>query len=282
MKTANPTSPSGDKTVPLSRWQAAAIHLGLSAILYVVLLYLIVFFWYPQPYFAADGGWEGVRLITGVDLVLGPLLTLIVFKAGKPGLWRDLTLIGVVQTVALIWGTWLVYDQRVAMVTYADGSFYTLTPEQVRDAGGVALAVAEGSGTTPPYGYVRLPANSKERNELRLRTLFTAKPMHQLGDRYEPLDAKNLKEVLKEGVDLGKYTARLEQNRQALERFLNRHGGKAEDYAFLPLSCRYQDLFLALRRSDGIVVDGLQIDKRAPAAATPPDGSNTQSPPPVS
>ena len=57
MKAANPTSPSGDKTVPLSRWQAAAIHLGLSAILFVVLLYLIVFFWYPQPYFAADGGW---------------------------------------------------------------------------------------------------------------------------------------------------------------------------------------------------------------------------------
>ena len=139
-----------------------------------------------------------------------------------------------------------------------------------------------GAGTTPPYGYVRLPANPKERNELRLKTLFTAKPMHQLGDRYEPLDTKNLQEVLKEGVDLGKYTTRLEQNRQALERFLSRHGGKAEDYAFLPLSCRYQDLFLALRRSDGSVVDGLEIDKRPPAAANPPDGSDTQLPPPVS
>ena len=262
--------------MPITRWKAAAIHLGLSAVLYVVLLYLIVFFWYPQPYFAADGGWEGVSLITGVDLVLGPLLTLIVFKAGKPGLRRDLTIIGVVQTVALVWGTWLVYDQRIAMVTYADGTFYTLTQEQVRDAGGQASAVAERAQTTPPYGFVRLPANPRERNELRLKTLFSGRPMHQLGERYEPLDTSNLEEVLKQGVDLGKYTARLEQNRLALERFLSRHGGKTEDYAFLPLSCRYQELFLALRRTNGSVVDGLKIDKRPPAAANPPDAPAVQ------
>lgn len=262
--------------MPITRWQAAAIHLGLCAVLYVVLLYLIVFFWYPQPYFAADGGWEGVSLITGVDLVLGPLLTLIVFKAGKPGLRRDLTIIGIVQTVALVWGTWLVYDQRIAMVTYADGTFYTLTQEQVRDAGGQASAVAERAQTTPPYGFVRLPANPRERNELRLQTLFSGKPMHQLGERYEPLDTSNLEEVLKQGADLGKYTARLEQNRLALEQFLNRHGGKADDYAFLPLSGRYQELFLALRRTNGSVVDGLKIDKRPPAAANPPDAPAVQ------
>ena len=60
--------------MPKTRWQAFSIHRGLCAILYVVLLYLILFHGYPQPYFAADGGWEGIRLITGVDLVLGPFL----------------------------------------------------------------------------------------------------------------------------------------------------------------------------------------------------------------
>ncbi len=254
----------------MTRWKASLIHLGLSAVSYVALLYLIVFLWYPQPYFAADGGWEGVRLITGVDLVLGPLLTLIVFKSGKPGLRRDLALIGLLQTVALVWGTWLVYDQRIAMVTYADGSFYTLNSEQVLDAGGQAPAVALQSSSTPPYAFVRLPANARERQELRLKTLFSAKPVHQLGERYELLGESNLPEVLKSGVDIGKYTAASEQNRDYLERFLARHGGATHDYAFLPLRCRYQELLLALRRTDGSVVDTLDIDPSKPATPSRP------------
>lgn len=251
----------------MTRWKASLIHLALSAVIYVALLYLIVFLWYPQPYFAADGGWQGVQLITGVDLVLGPLLTLIVFKSGKPGLRRDLTLIGLVQTVALVWGTWLVYDQRIAMVTYADGAFYTLNSEQVLDAGGQAPAIAAQSSSIPPYAFVRLPADRRERQDLRLQSLFSGKTMHQLGERYELLGGNNLAEVLKSGVEIGKYSTVSEQNRENLERFLVRHGGAAQDYVFLPLRCRYEQLLLALRRTDGSVVDTLDINpsKTAPA-----------------
>jgi len=253
----------------MTRWKASLIHLGLSAVIFIALLYLIVFLWYPQPYFAADGGWQGVRLIIGVDLVLGPLLTLIVFKSGKPGLRRDLTLIGLLQTVALVWGTWLVYDQRIAMVTYGDGTFYTLNNEQLQAAGGKALLVAKQSETVPPYGFVRLPAEPRARQKFRLETLLKGVPVHQLGNRYEPLGKSNLQEVLSQGLNIEKYTSKSEQNRQELDRFLNRHGGNAEDYALVPLTCRYEDLLLVLRRTDGHVVDSLERHKAPPAAANP-------------
>jgi len=254
----------------MTRWKASLIHLGLSAILYVALLYLIVFLWYPQPYFAADGGWQAVRLITGVDLVLGPLLTLIVFKSGKPGLRRDLSLIGILQVVALVWGTWLVFDQRIAMVVYGDGTFYTLNHEQMRDAGGQAPAVAAQSSSTPPYAFVRLPADARERQELRLRTLFSGKPVHQLGERYEPLGESNLPEVLAHAVQIERYPGVSEQNRENLERFLAQHGGATQDYAFLPLRCRYQELLLAVRRADGSIVDALDINPSKTTAPSPP------------
>jgi len=260
----------------MTRWKASLIHLALSAVIYVALLYLIVFLWYPQPYFAADGGWQGVQLITGVDLVLGPLLTLIVFKSGKPGLRRDLTLIGLVQTVALVWGTWLVYDQRIAMVAYADGTFYTLNSSQLRAAGGQAPEVALQSSSTPPYAYVRLPAEKRERQDFRLQALFSGKAIHQFGERYETLGEKNLAEVLKDGVVIGKYTAVSEQNRENLERFLVRHGGAAQDYVFLPLRCRYQQLLLALRRTDGSVVDTLDIN---PSKTVPAPSPTVDKPP---
>ena len=258
--------------MPKTRWQAASIHLGLCAVLYVVLLYLILFYWYPQPYFAADGGWEGIRLITGVDLVLGPVLTLIVYKLGKPGLRRDLVLIGILQTVAIIWGTSLVYEQRTAMVTYADGSFFTLNYEQVQSAGGKAIDVAERSETIPPYAFVRLPAEARVRQKLRLQALSKGLPVHQLGDYYEPLGKSNYQDVLAQGLDMNKYTAKSEDNRQIVDRFLARHGGTAKDYAFLILNARYQEPLLALRRTDGQVIDTLNIERTAsvinPPAAT--------------
>lgn len=254
--------------MPKTRWQAFSIHLALCAVLYVVLLYLILFHWYPQPYFAADGGWQGIRLITGVDLVLGPLLTLIVFKPGKPGLRRDLALIGILQTVAIVWGTWLVYEQRTAMVTYAYGSFYTLNPEQLQSAGDKAIQLAERTETVPPYGFIRLPENSRERTEFVLKNVFSGKPLHQLGDRYEALGKANIPEMLTQGLKLDQYVSISEQNQKAIDRFLEHHGGNLEDYAFFPLVGRYEEPLLALRRSDGKILDTLDIVHAPPPAET--------------
>ena len=247
---------------PRNRWQAFLVHLGLSAVIFLVLLYLIVFHWYPLPYFAYDGGWQGVRLITGVDMVLGPLLTLIVYVPHKPGLKRDLIFIALMQTTALIWGTWLVYDQRLVMVTYVDGSFHALSQELVEDAGGKAPEVLAQATTTPPYAFVRLPENPRERTALRLKALATGQTLHRLGDRYEPLTAEHRQEILASGVDMDKYTNGSETDRLTLDQFLARHGGSAADYAFIPLHCRYASLMLALRRNDGIVVDAVDIRPR--------------------
>lgn len=69
----------------MSRWKAAAIHFSISLLVFLFLLTLILWLWYPGILFSIDGGWSGLRLVIGVDLLLGPLLTLVVFKSGKPG-----------------------------------------------------------------------------------------------------------------------------------------------------------------------------------------------------
>jgi hypothetical protein len=258
----------------LNRWQAFLIHLGLSAVIYVVLLYLIVFVWYPQPYFSADGGWQGVRLITGVDLVLGPLLTLIVFKAGKPGLKRDLSIIALLQAAALVWGTWIVHDQRTVMVTYAAGNFYAINGEEVRNAGGKAPAIAAQAPHSPAYALVRLPADEKERTRFIMQTILSGRPLQQLGERYEPLDAKTLPEVLSGSQDIHNYIKMSEQNGATVDRFIAEHGGTVADYAFFPLFCRYRSLLLVLHRKDGSVAGKLDIrplvffDRRTQAPAS--------------
>lgn len=251
----------------MTRFKAFLIHLGISAAIFLVLLYLIVFVWYPFPFFTADGGWQGIRIIAGVDLVLGPVLTFAVFRPGKKGLKFDLTLIGLVQTVALVFGTWLVYQEHTAVVTYVDGAFYSLNSKQVKTAEGKAAQVVAAATTTPPYAFVRLPDDKKARTDLIMQTVFAGWALHQLGDQYEALTPDNLREVFAHGLDINKYAQVSEENREKIDLFLKKHGGSASDYAFLPLYCRYTDVILVLSRQDGQVVDALAIWPQLPLPA---------------
>ena len=76
---------------------AFLIHLGISAAFVSALAAVVYIIWYPPPYFGFDGGWNVMRMVILVDVVLGPLLTLVVFRRGKQGLARDLAIIALVQ-----------------------------------------------------------------------------------------------------------------------------------------------------------------------------------------
>ncbi|MFM1892645.1 MAG: hypothetical protein RLZ44_1722, partial [Pseudomonadota bacterium] len=81
----------------MTRLQAFAIHLSLSLLLVGAVAGLLRWVWYPGPLFALEGGWQGLGLVALLLLVLGPLLTLILFKPGKAGLGFDLWLIALLQ-----------------------------------------------------------------------------------------------------------------------------------------------------------------------------------------
>jgi len=110
----------------LNRFQAFIIHLGLSLVIFAVLLLLIMQFWYPGFLFTTSGGWDAVRLIIGVDLILGPLLTLLVFNPKKASLKKDLSVIALVQTLALAWGTHTIFDTRPVALGFFNNEFVTL------------------------------------------------------------------------------------------------------------------------------------------------------------
>jgi hypothetical protein len=243
----------------MSRYKAFAIHLGISLAIFLVLLALIVFVWYPQPYFAADGGWQGIRLIAGVDLVLGPLLTLIVYKAGKRGLRFDLALIGLAQASALAVGIHLVHDQRTAMVVYADGAFYSLNSDQIHDAGERASALQRAAVRAPAYAYVQLPEDKKAALDVKMRIFKDARPLYLRGELYEPLDARALPAVIARGADVQALTQARTEEQVVLARFLAEQKQAAEAFVFVPLYCRYRDTLLVLNKRDGRIVDALDI-----------------------
>lgn len=106
----------------MTRFRAAAIHLGLCVFVAFVLLALFWFVWYPAPLFRAVGGLEIFLMLLAIDVVLGPLLTFVVFKVGKKTLKFDLAVIAIVQVAALTYGVYtLLAGRPVYIASLGDG-----------------------------------------------------------------------------------------------------------------------------------------------------------------
>jgi len=240
----------------LSRYAAAACHLMISLLVFAVLAWVILEVWYPDFFFAIDGGWEGMRIIFGVDVVLGPVLTLIVFRAGKPGLRFDLTLIGILQATCLALGTWIVYSERPIFFIYYDRHFYSSSADTFTGYGVPAPDPARFGDRTPAMVASVMPDNPIEEAGFR-RILYQDNiPAWVYAPTFRPI-GDHLDRVVSEGILEDRLRARDTGGR--LDRWLKEHGGSVSDYAFIPIHSRYRDSFVGIRKSDRSFVDILEV-----------------------
>lgn len=104
----------------LSRYRAAAIHLAISAVIATATLAIMLLLWYPFPLFSAMGGTELIVLIVGVDVAIGPLITLIIFDTRKKELIFDLTVVAALQVGALGYGAYAMHSGRPVFTVFTD------------------------------------------------------------------------------------------------------------------------------------------------------------------
>src|SRR5688500_10728960 len=119
---------------PISRWRASALHLGVSLVVAALVFAVIYFVWYPAPLFQSAGGRHLFALIALVDVTLGPLITLIVFRAGKPGMRFDLVTIATLQVAALAYGVWVLYEARPVWIVFVKDRYELVRANNVLDA----------------------------------------------------------------------------------------------------------------------------------------------------
>lgn len=105
---------------------AAGIHLAVSLIVAALILVLLFVIWFPSPLMQL-GAVQGVQLILLVDLAIGPLLTLIVFKKGKSTLVLDLCVIVALQIGALAYGLNAVYGQTPSFLVLTYEGIYVVS-----------------------------------------------------------------------------------------------------------------------------------------------------------
>ena len=174
---------------PRTRWQAGAAHLGVSAVVGAILFALIRFVWYPDGLFAISGGSELALLIIGCDVVIGPLLTTLVFRRGKRTLRFDLAVIFLLQLAAFVYGTWVLYTSRPAFLVAAVDRIYAIGYNQIDP---VDLAAApEGVSAnvfSPAYYGVTLPTDPKLIDSLLFNEFAQGKDLQMLPRFFRPYE----------------------------------------------------------------------------------------------
>ncbi len=138
----------------MTKLKAALIHLLIS-ICIIGLFSLIVFFiWYPKPFAAISGVIEPFKLLILIDVIVGPLLTFVVYKKNKKYLKIDLTLIALLQIAALVYGVYTIYNGKPSMVVMDKGEFIYLTEKFANHENLIVDELKPGFFTQPKLAYI--------------------------------------------------------------------------------------------------------------------------------
>lgn len=100
--------------------KAAATHFLVTVAVAALAAVLVFFVWYPWPFYEIVSGRELFWLVIGVDVVCGPLLTLVLWNPVKSAreLTLDMSIIGLIQIGALVYGMSTVTDTRPVRLVF--------------------------------------------------------------------------------------------------------------------------------------------------------------------
>jgi hypothetical protein len=247
----------------MSRFRAFAIHLAISFIIFLIFLAVMRFAWYPWPYFEINGGWSVLQLLIGVDVVLGPLLTLIVFKSGKRGLKFDLSCIALLQLGAIIYGAHIVYQERPLFTLYAVDRFTVIVAGEVDPSELKYAELKRLAGIGPMLAYLGKPKDIEEANRVLFELMEGGKDRERRPEYYEPYDPYRQParaELEQRNLDLAKIRGSGAQAAQAVDDFMQQQGGQPDDYFFFPLVGKEKDIVIVLSREHALPVGYIDTD----------------------
>jgi hypothetical protein len=230
-----------------SRLVAAGVHFLCSLVIFSLLLFLVIKVWYPQPYFSAAGGWQGLKIVALVDLVLGPLVTLIIFSPKKPAkeLLLDMSVIVAIQLSALAYGVYTVYTQRPVAAVFWESKFYTVPASAFAQQGLDIAMLDEFSKQRPALIYVQKPASVAELQAMMQVISEQRIPPTQQVDLYRAIDSYK-QAILQHSIDIDEIIRHNADMAEQLQSILSEQQAEKTDYFYVVLESKYQNIIFVL------------------------------------
>jgi hypothetical protein len=246
----------------MTRRKAFLIHLALSAAVGLAVIAAMFFVWYPPPYFTATGGNDLVMILVGVDVVLGPLITLIVFNPAKPlRLIRlDLTVIAVLQLIALAYGITVVAIARPVYMVFTVDRFDLVLAHDLRDEELARVTDPRFKGVPfdgPRIIAVKSPADPDEQLRI-IKSAGDGYDLQTFPQYYVPY-ADLASEALKRSRPLERLRSTHPDDAPVIDAELKRLGRALADTRYLPFKGRAHDYSVLLDAKSGAVVGYVKV-----------------------
>ncbi len=193
------------------KFRALSLHFLVTAAMAAIAAAMIFLVWYPDPFQSMLGGTTFFLLISGCDLVLGPLTSLIIYnsKKSRRALIFDYTVVGIVQLAAFIYGVVSIANARPVYVAFVKDRFEVTRAGEIDDKD--LLAAKDPYRSRPKWGPKLVGTQSPTDRDARNELLFSAlegKDVQMFPQYYVPYEA--VKEKVK-------------QQAQPMEKLYKRH-----------------------------------------------------------
>lgn len=243
-----------------SAGKAASFHLLGSLIVALLAAVFVFLVWYPHPYGLLSGGRKLFLVLVGVDVVCGPLLTLILFSPKKPRreIWTDMALVIAIQLGALVYGLHMAYQARPLFLVHEVDRFRVINLQDYLGEDlsvqldalpqGLKLGIFDG----PVTAGVRDPINREERHEVMLDSVTGGRDYSQRPDFYVPYDSVYQSKAVQRARPLSGFVKRYPDTAAEADKIVVSHGITVGDAVFLPVLHK-QDWIAVLDKSGRIL-----------------------------
>lgn len=195
--------------------------------------------------------------------MLGPLLTFVIFSRAMPRkeLWRDLSVIAVLQLAAMGYGVWTMFQVRPVYLVHEVDRFRVVTPVDIDLA---ELPQAKPEFQRLPLHGIRVIGVRKVRDSdemlSSIESALAGKDVSAMPGRWQELDAENKEQIRARARDLASLRSRAKDSSPALEELIAASGVAPEQVIALPLVGRSYDWAVIMERRDLRIIGYLPID----------------------
>lgn len=224
-------------------------HLLISFLIALLVVGLVFFVWYSSPLATAVGVTHIFLMVLAIDVIVGPLLGLLVYKEGKKSLKFDLTVIILIQISALLYGIYSIEQGRPAWLVYNVDRFELVRKNEIvaQNINQAKPQFQQISWLKPQFVATEFAKNTQQRNDDMFAEVLGGISLAQRPERY---------------VDFSQAKKQIQKRAQSLE-LLQQYNDKAavaktlakypQATAFLPMKASSVDMTVLINKQGEVV-----------------------------
>ena len=242
------------------RIKLALRNLYISQAVIFAFLLFAYFVWFPHSFSKLGGFSETALMLIFVDLVLGPLLVLIVYKEGKKLLRFDINVLLGIQLFAFVFGAYSLYLKHPAYAVFSGDRFTLTNVSNVYPQQPWLQQFKTSFFSSPQFVVTKLPEDHKERNALMFSVLLGGAPdIDKRPEYFEPF-MPNIDAIFSKSIPINQLFQN-SKTKEKLTQFYKQHGGKPSDYAYFPLrGNNKKDMIWVFKRSTAQAIGIIDSD----------------------